>query len=339
MAAALESLRPEPHRGGTVAAGVVALTTAILLLEVRFDEAWGAGIHLVITGLALAAVAVMAVTAPMEGERPRAYQSALYVAAFVLALAFLANLADVLGANGGISSSSTAVWVGVVLGTFAAWLAVQRNSAIMTLLAAVTYGVVVLSFVDWVFDPKGVTTFRWILLLLIGGYALASLSQRGQRPRHGVQLVNAAGLAAIALALTFLFERLFGAIAGAFGGDVAGANGAGTGWELVLVACGFGLVAYGAVDREAGPAYLGVAVLLLFAWIAGVPGRDGASLIGWPVLLLIGAGALLVAGLRPSRPLPPPPDAGAPPPPPPTRLGDPPTTPMGNDDTTEIQNP
>jgi hypothetical protein len=335
-AVALETLRPEPHRGDTVAAGAVALTTAILVLEVRFDDVWGAGIHLVITGLALGAVAIMAVTAPMEGERPRAYQSALYVAAFVLALAFLANLADVLGSNDGISSSATAVWVGLLLATFAAWLAVLRNSAVMTLLATVTYGVVVLSFVDWVFDPSGVSTFRWILLLLIAGYALASLSQRGQRPRHAVQLVNAAGLAAIVLALTFLFSYVLENVFGASGPT---ALNAGTGWELVLLACGFGLVAYGAVDREPGPAYLGVALLLLFALIGGSPDRDGASLIGWPIFLLLAAGALLVAGLRPSRPLPPPPDAGAPPPPPPTPLPDPPTTPIGGDDTTEIHNP
>jgi hypothetical protein len=208
----------------------------------------------------------------------------------------------------------------------------------MTLLAAVTYGIVVLSFVDWVFHPSGMATFRWILLLLILGYAAGSLSQRGPRPRHGVQLVNAAGLAAVALGVSFVIEGIFGVIAEGFGGDAG--RGAATGWELFLLACGFGLVAYAAVDREAGPAYLGVAVLALFVWIGGRAQPHDASLIGWPIVLLLMAGAMLVVGLRPSRPLPPPPDAGAPPPPPPTPLGgEPPTTPLGGDDTTEVHRP
>jgi hypothetical protein len=270
----------------------------------------------------------------MEGDRPRAYQSVLYVAAFALNLIALANLADVLGSDGG---SGTTVWVGALLGAFALWFSTRRNSAVMTLVGAVTYGAVVLSFVDWVFDPSGVSTFRWILLLLILGYVAASLSQRGPRPRHAVQLVNAAGLAAIGIAATFLLQSIVGAFVGKL--HVGG----GTGWELVLLACGFGLVAYSAVDREPGPGYLGVVVLLLFVWIAGQPDPGGASLIGWPIFLLLAAGALLAAGLRPSRPLPPPPDAGAPPPPPPApmpaRQPDPPTTPLGGDDTTEIHNP
>ena len=206
-AGALETLRPEPHRGDTVAAGVVALTTAIYVLELRFQHSWGIGIRFVLAALAAGFVAALAVQAPMEGDRPRAYQSVLYIAAFALTLAALANFADLLGSDGG---SGTVVWVGLLAGAVAAWFATRRNSAVMTLIAAVTYGVVVIAFVDWVFSPDGVSTFRWILLLLIGGYVAASLSQRGPRPRHAVQLVNAAGLAVIALGVTFVIDNLFG---------------------------------------------------------------------------------------------------------------------------------
>jgi len=301
-AGALETLRPEPHRGDQVAAGVVAVVTALYVLQVRFHEAWAVGIRFFLAALAAAFVAALAVQSPPEGERPRAYQSVLYVSTFALTLLALGLLADLLGSNGG---SGTTVWVGLLLGAVAVWFSVRRNSAIMTLLAAVTYGAVVLSFVDWVFNPSGVETFRWILLLLILGYAAASLSQRGPRPRHGVQLVNAAGLAAIALGLTFIVEQVFGAIARAFAGDSAGSSGAGAGWELFLLACGFGLIAYAAVDREAGPGYLGVAVLGLFAWIGGQPALQGASLIGWPIVLLLAAGGGLAVALRPDGPPPP----------------------------------
>jgi hypothetical protein len=37
------------------------------------------------------------------------------------------------------------------------------------------------------------------------------------------------------------------------------------------------------------------------------------DLLGWPLVLLAGAAALLVVGLRPTTPAPPPPDADAPP--------------------------
>jgi hypothetical protein len=339
-AGALETLRPEPHRGDQVAAGVVVLTVTIYVLEVRFEPTWGVGVRLVIDLLAALFVGALAVQSPLEGERPRAYQSVLYVAAFFLALITLRNLADVLGANEPLNAPGTIVWVGLLLLALCAWFSARRNSAIMTLLGAITFAFVVEGLIDWVFDPNGITTFRWILVLLVLAFTLASLNQRGARPRHGVQFVNAAGLAAVVLGLTFAIDIVFSGLSGVLGG---GRHGVGTGWELFLLACGFGLIAYSAVDREPGPAYLGVLVLALFVGIAAPRGADGASLIGWPIVLLLMAGGMLVVGLRPSRPLPPPPDAGAPPPPPPARMPsrppDPPTTPLGGDDTTEIHEP
>ena len=330
MAAALAALRPEPHRGDQVAAGAVVLVTAIYVLETRFADTWGVGIRLVIDALAAGFVAALAVQSPVEGERPRAYQSVLYVATFFLALATLINLADVLGADDPPSAAGTMVWIGTLLVGLCAWFSARRNSAIMTLLGAVSFGIVVEAFIEWVFSPHGVTTFRWILVVLIGAFVLASLNQRGARPRHGVQLVNAAGLAAVVLGLTFAFDLVFSGLSSVFGGGPE-RQGVGAGWELFMLACGFGLIAYSAVDREAGPAYLGVLVLALFVGIAAPRSADGASLIGWPIVLLLMAGGMLAIGLRPSRPLPPPPDAGAPPPPPPT--------PLATDDTTAVQRP
>jgi hypothetical protein len=314
MAGVLEALRPEPHRGDQVAAGVVVLTTAIYVLEERFAHTWGAGIRFVIDALALFAVGALAVQSPVEGERPRAYQSVLYIATFFLAALTLRNLADILGADNPPQASGTVVWIALLLCALCIWFATRRNSAVMTLLGAISFAFAVEAFIDWVFDPHGLSTFRWILLLLVLAFTLASLSARGDRPRHAVQLVNAGGLSAVALGLTFAFTTLI-----TLNGVPIG-SGAGAGWELFLLACGFGLCAYAAVDRERGPAYLGVAVLALFVAIAGPPARDGASLIGWPIVLLLMAGGMLAIGLRPSRPLPPPPDAGAPPPPPPAPM-------------------
>jgi hypothetical protein len=315
------------------------LTTAVYVLETRFANTWGPGIRMVVDALAALFVGALAVQSPVEGERPRAYQSVLFVATFFLALAALIDLADVLGADNPPNASGTIVWIGTVLTALCAWFATRRNSAVMTLLGAVSFGFVVEAFVDWVFSPNGATTFRWILVLLVLGFTVASLGQRGARPRHAVQMVNAAGLAAVVLGITFAINLLFSGLGAVFGGGPV-RHGVGTGWELFLLACAFGLIAYSGVDREPGPAYLGVAVLALFVVIAAPP-DDGASLIGWPILLVIMASVMLTIGLRPSRPLPPSPDAGRPEPPPPAPIPvappDPPTTPMGGEDPTEVQ--
>ena len=163
------------------------------------------------------------------------------------------------------------------------------------LLGAVSLVLAVLGFVDVVFSPGGVTTFRWVLLALVAGFALATVATRDRRPKRAVALADAGGLTALALALTLVVDQVFGS-SPLFG------PGAGTGWELFLYACGFGLCAFSAVDRAPGPGWIGVAVLLATT-IAAAGGK--ATLVGWPLVLAVGAGGLLVIGLRPSRPLPP----------------------------------
>jgi hypothetical protein len=135
-------------------------------------------------------------------------------------------------------------------------------------------------------------------------YVLASLLLRAPAPRHSVQLVNAAGLAVLAIALTGAVPALFGVL-GPFGTPPVAVLP--NGWELVVLAAGCGLVAYGAVDREPGPAYLGVVNLAAFAIAAGASIEH--TLLYWPLILLVlGLGAM-GAGVRPRRPLPPEPSA------------------------------
>jgi MFS family permease len=78
-------------------------------------------------------------------------------------------------------------------------------------------------------------------------------------------------------------------------------------WELVVLAAGCGLVAYGAVDHAPGPAYLGVANLLAFIVSAGL--SEDETLYFWPGVLLAAGIGVMIAGLRPRAPLPPEPDA------------------------------
>jgi hypothetical protein len=275
----------------------VALAELVLLLQLRFHATWAVGVHFVYAAAALGFVGTLALRAPREGDTLRAYQSALLATTFTLAVPTLTRLAQVLGADG-LDSAGTLAWVGGVLAGLAFAMAGARGSALCVLLGAVSTVVAVVAFVDWAFSPDGFGTARWVLLVLAGGLALATVAQRDRHPERAVALADAGGLTALALALTFAIEPVVAGIVG---------PGAGAGWEMFLYACGFGLCAFSAVDRAPGPGWIGVAVLVATTIVAA---GGKTTLIGWPLVLAIGAGALLAIGLRPSRPLPPAPTEG-----------------------------
>jgi hypothetical protein len=299
-------LRPHPHRGDIVAAAVVLLTLFVLVATFRMADDWSSGVRLIVSGVAFALVAAMVFQPGSGDETPRPYESVLYVASFLLGLITLINLADVLGSEGG---SGTFVWVGLLLIAYCAWFVRERDSAIMTLLAALTGVVVVLALIDLIFSPDSVTTFKWILFACAIVLTLVAVSQRDARRRHAVSLVDATGLTVIGLGVLVIVDQVIGllggVLGGAFGGEGVALAGGPNGWELVLLLFGLGLIGYGAIDRERVPQFLGVIVLTLYLFEAFQPGGDGPTLVGWPLLLLVIGGALLAVGLRPRQDLPP----------------------------------
>jgi hypothetical protein len=306
----LDALRPKPFRGDVIAAGVVVLTTLVWVVAVRFTDAWDAGVHLAYGAVAWAFVTALAVLAPMERDEPRAYQSVLYVASIALFIDVMVWFADVAGAGG--DGASTTTWFLAVVAIYALAFATRHNSAVCTLIGSLAAGGAVLGAVWWIWDPDGLSTYRWVLLALMVVYGLAAIGQRDRRLRHGVALIDAAGLAVLAISASFAFNDLF------FGDEGREpVTGVAWGWELLIVGAGFGLIAYSSVDRQPGPAYLGVINLIFFTVITslGVT-RAGATLLGWPLALAIAAAVLLIVGLRPTTPAPPPPDVDAPEPPP-----------------------
>ena len=291
-------LRPLPHRGDVVAAGAVALAALVLLLQLRFDDVWGEGVHFVCAGAAAGFVGALALQSEREGPEPRPYQSALMATTFALAAPALTRLAQLLGSDG-LDSSGTLAWVGGTLAALGLALARARGSALCLLLGAVSLVIALVCFVDWAFSPSGANAFRWLLATLTALLALATVGLRDRSPARAVAVADAGGLAALALGLTFAVDQIFAVQT--FG------PGAGAGWELFLYACGFGLCAYSAVDRAPGPGWIGAAVLVVTTLVAA---GGKATLVGWPLVLGAAAAALLVVGLRPSRPLPPAPGSG-----------------------------
>lgn len=296
----LELLRPPPHRGPLIAGGAVVLSVGVLLEEQRLDEPLPNGIHLLIVAAVAALLLGLGLRAPLEGGRPAAYQSVLLVCGLVLCGLALLELAHALGAEYPTSAGAL-TWTALVLAALAAFPAVRRNSAACAMIAVVSLGGAVLAAVQWGFDPATQTPFRWVLLALAAGCGLGSLTLRVRRPRHAELLVISAGIATLAIALVASVGALLGAFvpfaASAQDGFLPGV------WELVVLVAGCGLIAYGAVDRVFGAAWLGVAHLVAFLFAASAGAED--TLLWWPlVLLALGAG-VVAAGLRPRRPLPP----------------------------------
>jgi hypothetical protein len=296
-------LRPPPHRGPLIAAGAVLVTLGVALEEVRLDDRLHTGVHFVILTVAATTIYALGVQVVQEG-RPYAFQSVLLICGLGLLYPALLTFADVLGADFDGFPAGAIVWTTLLFAGAALFPAIERRSAICALVAALALGVTALAFVNWVFEADSVTTYRWLLAVAAIAYVVASLALRGAAPRHSEQMANAAGLAVLILGLTAIVPVVT-AFLFPFGAPAAGPLP--NGWELVVFAAGCGLVAYGAVDRAPGPAYLGVANLAVFLVSAGISDED--TLLYWPALILVLGLGTMFAGLRPREPLPPEPSA------------------------------
>ena len=291
----LDLFRPPPHRGPLIAAGMVVLGVGLALMQVRLDEELAAGWHAFALGLYAALALGLGLQARSDQGSPYAFQSVLLVAGLLALVVMTLRLGDAVGwdpldARGaGLVAS---LWVGGV--AFAG--AYGRLSGACVLIGAVAGVSALLHLFDLVFELGG-TAARWLLLLSATVFVVLALVERAGRYRHSVQYVNAAGLCLLAVAVTLSggFGVLFGALPQV-----------GFGWELILLGGGCGLVAFGAVDRQPGPAILGLLVLAAFVALGA---GDGATLVGWPLLLLVGGALIVAAGLRPRSPLPPEPEA------------------------------
>jgi hypothetical protein len=309
MSAALDRLRPHPHRGAVIAAGAVPLALAAIVIELRMTQ-WSLGLRFAVVALIAVLLLTMGVLAPLESSAPRAYHSVLLVSGLLPLVVGLQLLAEVLGASRPPGAGGD-FWTFGAEAAIAAALARRLNSAVCTLIAALAGAIAVEAFVSWVFQPHGIGTFRAFLVVLGLAFGAGAVRLRDGRRRHAVQLVNAAGVVTLALAVTLLAGAIAAsALSGLGNGVLFGASvNAAFGWKLYLLAVGFGLVAYAGVDSEPGPAYIGVVVLLAFAVMVGINLSGRGSLVGWPLFLLVIGAAGLVIGLRPRRPLPPPPSS------------------------------
>ena len=290
----LELLRPPAHRAPLIAAGAVLFTAGLVLTEQRLDQKLPLGVHFLLLAAATALLLAVALLSPLDGPRPTPSQSVLLVCGLLLLTLALLRLSEVLGSGPDLSASEL-TWASLVVAGVASFPARRRNSAIATMIAAVALAVAVLAAAEWLFGPVSMAADRWLLLALSLACVLASLALRGDRPRDAELLVITGGLATLAIPVIAAAQVLL---------PIGGGDGLLPAfWELVALAAGCGLIAYGAVDRVPGAAWLGVAHLLAFAIVVNASAE--ATLLWWPLILLALGGGVMAAGLRPRRPLPP----------------------------------
>lgn len=295
--------RPPAHRGPLIATGAVLIAVGVVLFELRLNEELGRGWHTALALVTASLILWLAFQERPDGGSPPGHQSVMLVAGLLLLYLGLIRLADVLNDFDEFPSGSL-VWTSLIVAGVALYGAVRRNSSVCALIAALAGGVALLSAVNWIFGATSVTTYRWLLLLLALVFIVISLGLRGSHPRHSEQMVNAAGAKILSIGLFAVFNGFLLAVS--FSENPTTPAVLPNGWELVVFAAGCGLVAYAAVDKAAGPAYLGFANLAVFAVAVGV---SEGNLRWWPALILVAGLVMLLAGLRPRRPLPPEPDA------------------------------
>ncbi|MDQ3409428.1 MAG: hypothetical protein M3469_05540 [Actinomycetota bacterium] len=292
-------LRPHSHRGDVVAAGAVVLALGAAVADLRLGEAWAAGVRLaLLSGPAALIVLVMGVRSPVQ-ERPRPYVTILLLVGLALTGLALSDLADVLGDERRLASPAATTFVSGCLAALCLVLAPAKRSATVTLAGCVAGAATLLAAADLGFElDDRLEAFRYLLCAALLLVVLAATVTRDRRRRHAVAFAEAGGLALVAIGATLVAERL---------PEIAPvgplAQGTGAGWEALLLLGGWGLLAYAAVDRERGPAWLGVAVLALFTGLAGT-GED-ASLLWWPLGLAVAGAAIVAFGLRPAAQSPP----------------------------------
>ncbi|HEX2126316.1 MAG TPA: hypothetical protein VHF45_07135 [Thermoleophilaceae bacterium] len=282
-----------PTSAELFAGAVAAAVAALVLIELRFDGDWPAGVLLAVAAVGFTAVFGLGLRGGRPAAGPPSHRSALLIAGLVLLVVVLARLVDLL-----TDGDSPEVAVAVAAGAFvvvAAGIGLAYRSAACTLMAAIGVGVLVLALVAAADDPDSERPFAWAFVtytgvMLGGGVLLRAFDER----RHSTQLANAAAIALILFAygvdLFFGFESIDGE---------GGGYGLAREWEVALIVGSLGTLLFGLFFRERGPAWGGGAALAIAVFSVSGEADETPTLVGWPVFLIAAALLLAVAaGLR-----------------------------------------
>lgn len=301
----IAAIRSDRQRSGALAVAGVLLALTVLVATVRMADIWSDEAFCVISLVAFVLLFGLALLLRDEGRSPSAAQSALLVAGLLMALEALVFLANLTTDD---PTSGTGAWAAGLFTVITLKAVYLHRSSVCTLIAALSFGSTVLYFVDWVFDPSGGETFRWVVLGMIAFYALAAYRLRSSAPDHSTQFINVTAIATLSLVGLTIYGGVWAAYApGPFSGlgetfqDLLG-------WQIVIGLIVLGLLLYALITRERGPAFLAGINLIVFGLVVG-PSKasndfadalgEPATLMGWPLILAIVTALAFTVALRP----------------------------------------
>jgi hypothetical protein len=295
----MEFRLPAGAQAAALAPAGVGLALFVVVVEFRMDDPWADGALFVIAALAAVTLLLLGVGAAEGDDTDQGAVTALLVGGLLLGGIAIARLGNILGGDDFTAAGGTLTWMLALFAALAALCWRRTGSSVCLLITALAAVAFVLEFVNWVFGADDVDTFRVLLAIAFVVLFGAGATLPG---RTGVVLVVAAGVTVIASYYTVVFAVLFG-----------DTSGLGWGWELITLLEGLALAVYGATQLERGPGYLAFFVLLLFAVSASIVGateaveingqefggdQPSASLVGWPIALLIATIAAAAVGMR-----------------------------------------
>jgi hypothetical protein len=247
--------------------------------------------------------------------------------------------------NGNTDDSLNQAWIFLLTAVVAAAAARRAGLSYGALLASLALVFSWLAFWDKVLDNPSGTTFRWLLVIIALLLVVAAVAVSSQAPRHAVDVVTGAGVAAVIAGFFGIagvgIALATRAVAGPFGPapSFSGVR-QHMEWDLFLLIVSLALIVYSSRVNVRGPGYVGAVGLLAFIASIGIQvarlanGKSAeGKLFWWPALLIVvGGGALVLGYLAQSSQGTGPPARGGPPPPPPSPpppAGGPPPQPAG----------
>src|SRR4051794_10730497 len=281
-----------------VAGGMMFGAGALVLLIRKGDDwsDWAIFFALLIPALILFAVTFVG---RARGELFTGWQVGFVVFGTLLLLGALLQLVN--AADGNPRASLNVFWTFGVAAAVAVVTSLAMRAPFQMLLGALLALVAWLALWDKVLSNPSGDTVRWLLIVLAVIYlVVAVVLMRDGRPQAS-DLVTAAGIAAV-LAAALSFAGAAGALNDTVGSSLSGsAPKPSQGWNVFLLVVSLALIAYEARAPTRGPGYVGAVGLIAFIGLTGGDlvkrsnGDEGGGVVGWPLILLIGGAAALVA--------------------------------------------
>jgi hypothetical protein len=309
------ALQPDPRGDWLRMLGGLLLALGAAILFLRKTDDWADFPLLLVVGIPCVLLFGIGALAALATGAVGRWHAVLMVTGVLLSILAFGQLWDTIGVD--TESNEFGFLISACVAGLAAFGSFRVGAAYQALLAAVAGIAAWLFLWDMILDDPGAGAFRWLLLLLGAGYAVAAFSLRSVDAPQAPELVTAAGITGVVVGTIGIVDEAGGALALLFGGGAGEGEGQSFVWDLFLLVFSLGLVAYGAAALARGPAYVGFFGLLSFVIIQGVEANalvegesPDSSFAGWPLVLLLIGGAALAAGLllRPPPPAPPEPE-------------------------------